>query len=116
MDMQAAHYMLGRAHLRTFVREGWVFGDHDPDWLAKVAAQEEYGFAYVFFQSNGSPSVWAASLSPDNPILETGRSHRAAALEAYVHGQRAYGGGMWLRREPISELDISDLPIWWGRR
>lgn len=116
MDIQAAHYMRGRSFLAGHVEAGNVFGDHDSEWLAKVAAQDEYGFAIVFFQSDGAPSVWAASLSPGNPILETGQTHREAALIAFTYGLRTFGSGMWLRQDPIAEMDISDLPLWWGRR
>ena len=116
MDIQAAHYMRGRSFLPALVEAGHVHGDHDPAWLARVAAQEEYGFAYVFFQSEGAPSVWAASISPGNTILETGQTHREAALIAYTYGLRTYGSEIWLRREPITEMDVSDLPMWWARR
>ena len=116
MDMQAAHYLRGRAALRGLVDAGKVVGDHDADWLRRVADQEEYGFAFVFFQSEGAPSVWAASLSPGNTILETGQTHREAALLAFTYGLRTFGNSMWLKREPMAEMDISDLPMWWGRR
>ncbi|PYF04994.1 PDDEXK-like uncharacterized protein DUF3799 [Rhodopseudomonas faecalis] len=116
MDLQAAHYMRGRSFIRQFVKDGAVFGDHDPQWLRKVADQAEYGFAFVFFQTTGAPSSWACSLSPENSILRDAAIYREAALKAFVLCRRKYGDGMWLKREPIQELDPADLPMWFGRR
>jgi len=115
MDIQAAHYLRAREFIPRFVEEGRVFGDHDPEWLRKVAAQEEYGFAFVFFSTTGAPETWPLSLSPGNPILDIAADHRATALQNYVRCRREYGDDMWLSREPIRELDIADLPGWHGR-
>lgn len=116
MDLQAAHYMRGRQFLAQHVVDGLVNGEHNEEWLARVAAQSEYGFVFVYFQSDGAPSTWATSLSPGNPILDTGRQHRDLALASYVAGFEEYGTDMWLKREPVSELDLTDLPMWFARR
>jgi hypothetical protein len=131
MDIQAAHYLRAREFFAQFIAEGKVYGDHDPEWLARVAAQQNYGFAFVFFQSTGAPSTWATSLYPlrsvvddetgeveeiaGNPILDVGADHRAIALRNYVNNRRQYGEAMWLKRGPIKELDISELPGWFAR-
>lgn len=115
MDMQAAHYLRGREFIARYVQEGRVYGDHDPEWLARVAAQDEHGFAFVFFSSTGAPETWALSLSPGNTILDIGADHRAVALQNFVRKRREFGDEMWLQREPIRELDITDLPSWFGR-
>lgn len=117
MDMQAVHYMRARSMLPGLVAAGNVFGDYDADWLAKVAEQDEFGFAFVFFQSEGAPSSCAISLSPGNPILnDFGAPHREIALRNFIAGRAEYGADMWLKREQITELDLADLPMWFGRR
>ena len=115
MDIQAVHYMRAREFLAQFVLDGRVHGDHDGGWLRKVAAQEEYGFAHVFFQTTGAPSVLARSLSRGNPILDIAADHRDIALNNFVLNRSRYGDTMWLRREPIREWSIDELPAWWGR-
>jgi hypothetical protein len=115
MDLQVAHYMRAREFIARYVAEGRVYGDHDPAWLKRVAETTEYGFAHVFFQSSGAPSVLSRTTSPGNPILENAESDRSVALHNYVSNVTRYGTGMWLQREPMREWDVNDLPGWHAR-
>lgn len=115
-DVQAAHYMRARATLPDHVAAGAVFGDHDPEWLARVAAATEYAFAFVFFQATDAPITWACSLSPGNPILEFGEIDADRALLTYARFLERYGAeAAWILADPIAELDISEMPGWFGR-
>jgi hypothetical protein len=116
MDMQVSHYMRARQFIARYVAEGRVHGDHDPDWLRRVATTQEYGFAHVFFQATSAPSVLSRTTSPGNPILEGADSDRSVALHNFADYFRRFGTEMWLRRERMSEWDINDLPAWHGRR
>jgi hypothetical protein len=115
-DVQAAHYMRARSTLPGHVAAGAVFGDHDPEWLARVAAATEYAFAFVFFQSTDAPITWACSLSPGNPILEFGELDADRALLTYARFLERYGAdAAWILADPIAELDLSEMPGWFGR-
>jgi hypothetical protein len=115
-DVQAAHYMAGRAALPGLVAAGAVFGDHDPEWLARVAASEETAFVFVFYQATDAPITWATQLSPGNPILDIGRASADLAIHTYRTFVKAFGRERaWVLTEPISELDVSELPAWYGR-
>ena len=114
--LQAAHYCNARAALRGLVNEGRVHGDHDPAWLRDVAANEEWAWVWVFWQSIGPPLTGSLSLTPGSPILET--AHRM--LETAEANFRSFRDefGMttpWIRPQPTRELDITDMPAWWGR-
>lgn len=116
MDIQAGHYMRAREVLPALVDAGAVYGEHDPEWLARVAAAPEYAFAHVFFQSTGAPSSLGRWLSPGNPILDQGHDDRVLGLRRFAQCHATYGTGMWLPRSPAREWSIDDLPGWFGRR
>lgn len=115
-DVQAAHYMEGRAALPGLVAEGRVYGDHDPEWLARVAASEETAFVFVFYQADSAPIAWGTQLSPGSPILEIGRTSADLALHTFRTFTKTFGTETaWVLTEPITELAIEDLPGWYGR-
>jgi PDDEXK-like domain of unknown function (DUF3799) len=112
-DVQAAHYLEGRGELRRLVEQGLVFGDHDATWLKRAADSPSFAFQWVFFQAEGAPITWSRSLSPGNPILDIAERDRQKALLIYRDFKRSFSDGeMWLLQEPVTELDINDLPRW----
>jgi len=112
-DIQAAHYLEGRAEVRRMVEDGLVFGDHDPAWLRRAADCEQFAFQWVFFQAEGAPITWSRSLSPGNPILDIAERDRGKALLIYRDFKQAFpDGDMWLLNEPVTEIDINELPAW----
>lgn len=115
-DVQAAHYMTGREQIAALLKAGAVFGEHDPKWLARVAAQKTFGFVFVFFQSQGAPITWATSISPGSPVLDAGRSAALVAMENYQRFMRDFGtDAAWVLVDPVEELDIGEMPAWYGR-
>jgi hypothetical protein len=114
-DVQAAHYLEGRAHVQEFVAGELVHGDHDPAWLERVASAKAFAFVWIFFQAADAPIVWAKSVSPGNPIITNiARRDRLAALETYRRYTREFADGkMWILNEPIGELTIQDMPGWY---
>lgn len=113
-DIQAAHYLAGRAELAHLVADGAVYGDHDPAWLKRVADTKSFGFMWVFFQAEGAPITWAKSVSPGNSILAIGERDRDAAMNTYrTYRQTFADGAQWLLREPVTELEITQMPAWY---
>ena len=114
-DMQAAHYLEGRAEVARMVADGLVFGDHDPAWLKRAAGCRTFAFQFVFFQAEGAPITWSRSLSPGNPILDIAERDRDKALQIYREFKQSFADAdMWLLQEPVTELDINDLPRWYA--
>lgn len=116
-DLQAAHYVEGREALRRLATAGAVHGNHDATWLKKVAAQDEYGWAWVFYQSAGAPITWATTLTPGaNQILDVAADHVATAVANFRAFSAEFGlENPWVLKVPMQELDINDLPAWFGR-
>jgi hypothetical protein len=115
-DIQAAHYMEARREMARLVAAGRVFGDHDGPWLAKCAAYEDFGWQWVFLQSNYAPLTWSKSMSQANGILDVARADLLRAAETYKAFHARFGtDDMWVLAEPTSELDQSELPGWWAR-
>ncbi len=117
LDIQAEHYLEGRAQLAQFVREDRVFGDHDPEWLDDVASAEDYTFCFAFWQADGAPISWGFYLTPGNPILS---DHARPAVDRALARYREFtakfnAGDAWLLSEPVQELDLSELPVFFGR-
>jgi PDDEXK-like uncharacterized protein DUF3799 len=114
-DMQAAHYLRGRAEIARMVALGLVFGDHDSAWLKRAADCRAFAFQWVFFQAEGAPITWSKSLSPGNPILDIAERDRLKAMQTYREFKQSFADSeMWLLQEPVTELDINDLPRWYS--
>jgi len=112
-DIQAAHYLEGRAQIGQFVRDNLVYGDYDPGWLNRVVAAPSYAFQWVFFQAEGAPITWSKSLSPGNPILDIAERDRNKAMQTYREfTQKFPAGQMWLSFDPVEELNINSMPPW----
>lgn len=139
-DIQAAHYLDGRAQVAQFVKAGKIFwhgisseADRTRDqlYLKDVAACTEYGFQFVFVQKAAPATAWSCTLSPKgervtydldgapekyesvaNPILEVARLHIDEALAKFTGDTRArfYDPAGWSETEPVAELDISEIP------
>jgi hypothetical protein len=115
-DIQAEHYLAGRNMLAPLVREGRVFGDHDADWLKRVAAAKEFAMVYVFFQAEGAPITWGFNISPSNPLLSAAARDVGRALDTYNEFLKRFGRNeMWLLAEKPEELSVDELPAYFGR-
>lgn len=112
--LSADHYMEGRRQMARLISEGAVYGDHDADWLKRVAANEVFAFVLVFWQAEGSPISQGFKLSPGNPMLGQARYWIDKAIETYRRFMAEYGTDTaWILADPLQELDDSDMPIWW---
>lgn len=114
---QATWYLDARALLPQLVADGAVYGDHDPEWLKKVAAQQRWGWQFVFFQTEGAPITWSAILSPQNAaIVDAGRAANRAGIENFKRYMKEFGpNDIWLLIEQPEELMIEDMPGWFAR-
>lgn len=114
--VQAEHYREGRNAMAALVDAGEVHGDHDIAWLRAVADNADWAFVFCFWQAEGAPLTWATMLSPGNPVFDIARSTISAAEANYADFMSRFGPEKpWLLEEPLTELDISHLPAWWGR-
>jgi hypothetical protein len=113
-DLQAEHYLQGRTQIPELVSDKKVYGDHDPAWLQRVVAAERFAFQWIFFQAEGAPISWSCSLSPGSAILEIAARDRQQAFAIYRHYQQQFKPGeMWLLQDPVSELQLADMPNWY---
>jgi hypothetical protein len=114
--VQAAAYLQARERLPVLVAQGRVYGDHNPEWLARVAAAPAFAFVFVFWSTGEAPLTWGTVLSPGNEVLSIARQTVDLALWNYVTRRRRFGPDEpWVEPEPLVELDVTDLPPWWGR-
>lgn len=115
--ISAEHYTEGRRQLKRLLSEGRVFGSHDPEWLAKVAANEVFAFVFVFWQKDGAPISHGIKLSPGNPLFSYARSMIAQAVDNYRTYLAEFGTETaWVPSTPLEELDETDLPVWYQQR
>lgn len=113
--LQAAHYLEARAALPTlWVKQG--LPEHDT-LLANCQSAKEWAWVWVFWQAESAPLTWAGSLSPGNPILDAARVMLERALDNFKTFRDRHGldGEPWVHPEPVGEVDITELPAWWGR-
>lgn len=141
-DIQAQHYLTGRAQLPALVKAGAVFNSEgvplydapeathgDVDLLKLVeqaAAEPAFAFQFVFFQSGDAPITWSTTMTPGrtegdetipgNPMLQYAQGHIDQALERWQAFMTEFGTeSMWIFREPVKELDVESMPAWYGR-
>jgi hypothetical protein len=116
-DAQAAHYGEGREFAVRFIKDRKVFGDAPGYLVDKIKATgSAFAFVYVFLQVEGAPLTMAMTLSPKNPILDAGRTVIERAEVNWNAFTEKFGlATPWVLAEPPSELDISELPAWFGR-
>lgn len=118
-DMQAAHYMRGRAHVAKFVADSAVHGNHDKALLKKVAAEKGWAFQFIFFQASRSPITHSVIITPHeaNPLYQQAERDVSAALASYRENVQRFGlSTPWLTAEPPTELAIEEMPAWYGRK
>lgn len=115
--VSAEHYSEGRRQMRRLIADGKVFGAHDPEWLAKVAANEVFAFVFVFWSKDGAPVSHGIKLSPGNPLFGYARSMILKAIDNYTRYMAEFGtDAAWVPSTPLEELDETDLPVWYQQR
>jgi len=116
-DIQAAHYMEGRAHLKAFFKVGKVHG-HVPDLmqLREAANVSRHAFIFIFIQKTEAPLTWGTMLSPGNPMLDVATQALRKADENWTDYVNRFGlETPWVRAEPLRELAIESMPAWYAR-
>lgn len=115
--ISAEHYSEGRRQMRGLISQGKVYGPHDPEWLAKVAANEVFAFVFVFWQKDGAPISHGIKMSPGNPLFSYARSNILKAIDNYSRFLAEFGtDAAWVPSTPLEELDETDLPVWYQQR
>ena len=134
--VQAEHYREARLAMRGLLADGKVFGDdYDEDALAAAVAEPAFAWVWIFAQASGAPLTWSCKLSFEaaqewsdedgevhtdaeeiNDIFRLGRVALDRAEKNYKAYVERYGlDKAWLLAEPITELDVSELPAWFVR-
>jgi hypothetical protein len=116
LDVQACHYLRGRALIPQLVADGCVFGDHDASMLKAVCASKQWAWQWVWWQAEGAPITYSKVLSPANPLLEVSQATIDRADQNFIAYMDRFGPNeMWLLTEEPSELFLEDMPPWFAR-
>jgi hypothetical protein len=115
--ISAEHYAEGRRQMKALFHQGKVFGACDPEWLAKVAANDRFAFVFVFWQKDGAPISHGVMLSPGNPLFAYARQMIGRAMDNYRRFLAEFGTDTaWVPSTKLEELDETDLPVWYQQR
>lgn len=123
-DIQAAHYLEGRAVLPRLVEAGKVYGEPalvaaNAELLRRIAAMWSFAFQIVFFQATKAPVTWSTIITPhdQNPLYQTALADLETATENYRSFMEQFGrDNIWLMLDEPKELDLESMPGWYGRR
>jgi hypothetical protein len=115
-DIQANHYMNGRAKLKEFVENGQISGDVDMDWLKKVAAYEDYGFTWVFYEVGGPPNAIGLQYERGHEYDMIAGAEVNNAIQRWKESMEKFGTeSAWIDMSPVEVLLDGDMPSWVGR-
>lgn len=120
--ISAEHYMEGRRQMSRLLKAGKVFNAPEDNrdfmpWLINVANNQDFAFVLVFWQAEGAPISTGFTLSPGNPLLSYARANIGKAIRNYCLFMEEFGtDAAWVPSEPLSELDETDLPVWYQQR
>ena len=91
-------------------------GDHDAAWLREVTKNDEWAWVWVFWQTVGPPLTGSLSLTPGSPVLETAHRMLETAEANFCSFRDEFCMATpWIRPQPTRELNITDIPAWWGQ-
>jgi hypothetical protein len=110
--IQATHYMSGRQYAAKFLREGKVFGDHNPDWLKAALEEPEVPFIFVVYKAEGAPLVYPVSFTSEEPDYARAITEIADAVEQYKQGFETYGQSDWVDDQGIQVYSNLPWPMW----
>lgn len=124
-DVQAAHYLDGRAQMPQLIADGLMFAaataaSAQPaahqELLKGVAAAKSFGFQWVFFAAEGAPLTYSKIMSPANPMVAYAREEIQTAVRNYKAFMDKFGlDQIWLEDVEPTELNMDEMPPWWGR-
>jgi hypothetical protein len=122
--VQFAHYTEAREHMAEFVGAGAVRGDHDAEWLRRVAdtpahngsnsPSKSWFWTWVFFQNSGSPETFGVYSHRGRKLFDQGVSQIILAEYNWKEGVEKYGltGTPWIKRRKLGLYDEDSQPEW----
>lgn len=118
LDMQAALYLRGTAHVARFIREGKVFGvgGINPQWIETLASvsADDWRWYWCFYEKE-APIAMLRSTRPGAPMVQAGDMAVSRALATYKDYMATFGTN-WRFVDPMPDTEVSetDLPKWLG--
>jgi hypothetical protein len=119
MDVQRFHYFLGRQAMASLIERGKVFGASHAqvEWLRKVAAVENWRWAWIFYRRRDDAKGHAPIVKPIyrshfDATFESGRQKVDVALKNYRTFVDRFGFDVpWAVVEPGEEPADHQMPI-----
>jgi hypothetical protein len=114
-DIQAAHYLEAREAAGRFIASGAIQGAAPAaDWLAAVAAEQQFAHWLVFYQAESAPVVILRSLARGSPMVVSAMADVERACQAYRDHLAKYGTDCWGYEDPMldPEVTLDCMPKW----
>ena len=117
-DVQAAHYLNGRAAAIELLQAGRVFGTGVPAlaWRHAVAEQDPKKLEHwlVFYQAEGAPISLLRRFKASSPVIEAAGADVARAIGVWRDNWERYGTAPWEFEDPMPDpdVDMDQLPAW----
>jgi hypothetical protein len=113
-SVQAVAYMNARRMIGQFMKDGKIFGDHDPKWLKKVASAFEFSFVFVVYAAEGAPLSMGVIFNEDEPEYAIATEKVFNAIERYKQGFEKYGESRWVEQRSLERWGNLNWPMWQG--
>lgn len=118
LDVQAAHYLRGRAAAARFIEDDQFSLLTGPgisaDWLRTVAAESDFEHWLVFYQAEGAPVVLLRRFKPASQVIQMATMDVDRALQTFRDNLARYGEEPWGYTDPLldPDVDFDMLPQW----
>ena len=107
---QAAHYLEGAAQIPALLNAGKVQGEHDPEWLTRVAkSPKEFFFVYQF---SGPAPIARGKSFPRGLVYDCAKIANREAIRIYRENLDRFGSDPWVDLTPIGTIDDNEVPVW----
>jgi hypothetical protein len=110
--IQAAHYLEAVDNAIELARDGFVFGDHDPEFINNLKLSGDHKFVFIFQQKGIAPLARGHIFERGSSMHGAGVAAIDDATKQFMMCMDKYGIDPWVDDTPIKSLEDGLFPVY----
>jgi PDDEXK-like uncharacterized protein DUF3799 len=110
LHIQAGFYLEGARRARQMIRNGQIFGKHDPDFVKAFAAEKSDPVWMWLFQMKGPAPVARGYVLPPGITMDLARYEIEEAKITWARSWKTFRELPWIDQSDIHTIDSTELP------